>query len=411
MTLSELKENIAKSPHKEWYNTFQLELNFPTIDYKLTFTGLSTLYEYILNQIDGYEKLSNLPHEFEAVKKRFKDAKSTTLTLFKNNDVNNQSWISNLSFFSTSNPILYPYNLPVTEFLLGLKKQNVIHYNSAYEYFNGSINNIASKQYFIGYMLAYEFSNSINSKVVLRSEAEAKSLEKIRNEYQTKIIDAEKELVDYISQAHQKFIESSTAIDFLSKEKEEELTTLYKKIEKEHNEFKTKSASEITKLEKLYQEKLKLEAPATYWRLRAKQLRFEGYWWLGALVVCVAITVGILISFLNGLSTNEFESIFDNTAKSVKWSVALVTIISFLAFAIRTFSKLTFSSFHLVRDAEEREQLTYVYLALQKEAKIDPTERHLIMQSLFSRADTGLLKDDASPTMPGNIVDQAFRKQ
>jgi hypothetical protein len=32
------------------------------------------------------------------------------------------------------------------------------------------------------------------------------------------------------------------------------------------------------------------------------------------------------------------------------------------------------------------------------------------MQSLFSRADSGLLKDDASPTMPGNIVDRFLAK-
>ena len=88
----------------------------------------------------------------------------------------------------------------------------------------------------------------------------------------------------------------------------------------------------------------------------------------------------------------------------------MITLISFIAYAIRVISKLTFSSFHLVRDAEEREQLTYVYLALHKEKGIDQTERHLVMQSLFSRADTGLLKDDASPTMPGNIVDKFVTK-
>ena len=69
---------------------------------------------------------------------------------------------------------------------------------------------------------------------------------------------------------------------------------------------------------------------------------------------------------------------------------------------------MTFSTFHLSRDAEEREQLTYVFLAMQKEKAIDPTERHLIMQSLFSRADTGLLKDEGSPTMPGNIFDKVI---
>ena len=45
-----------------------------------------------------------------------------------------------------------------------------------------------------------------------------------------------------------------------------------------------------------------------------------------------------------------------------------------------------------------------------KEKGVDVTERHLIMQSLFSRADSGLLKDEASPTMPGNIMDKFISK-
>ena len=78
---------------------------------------------------------------------------------------------------------------------------------------------------------------------------------------------------------------------------------------------------------------------------------------------------------------------------------------------IRTFTKLSFSAYHLVRDAEERKQLVYVYLALKQDNAIKDEERILILQSIFSRADSGLLKEDSSPTMPGssNVVDKLFR--
>jgi hypothetical protein len=62
--------------------------------------------------------------------------------------------------------------------------------------------------------------------------------------------------------------------------------------------------------------------------------------------------------------------------------------------------------FHLSRDAEEREQLSYFYLALIKEGAVEKEDRHLIMQSLFSRADSGLLKEDSSPTMPGTMFEK-----
>ena len=80
-----------------------------------------------------------------------------------------------------------------------------------------------------------------------------------------------------------------------------------------------------------------------------------------------------------------------------------MTFISFLAYGIRALHKVAFSSFHLSRDSEEREQLTYVYLALIKENAIDEKDKNLIMQSLFSRAETGLLKDDSGPTMPNDM--------
>jgi hypothetical protein len=63
--------------------------------------------------------------------------------------------------------------------------------------------------------------------------------------------------------------------------------------------------------------------------------------------------------------------------------------------------------------AEEREQLTLVYLALSKEGKIDEKERDIILEALFSRVETGLLSGDSSPAMPGvgSLIDQVFGKK
>ena len=184
----------------------------------------------------------------------------------------------------------------------------------------------------------------------------------------------------------------------------------FESTKKHFIDFNTSSNSAIKDLEKIYEEKLRLQKPAEYWNLRASTLRKEGYNWLKCLIISVIVGIITLVWVINRISTEKFETIFANTSIAVKWSLAIISLISFIAYIIRIFSKLTFSSFHLVRDAEEREQLTYFYLALQKEKNIDQTERHLIMQSLFSRVDSGLLKEDSSPTMPGNIVDQITKK-
>ncbi len=76
---------------------------------------------------------------------------------------------------------------------------------------------------------------------------------------------------------------------------------------------------------------------------------------------------------------------------------------------LRLFVKLAISAFHLSRDANERLQLTHQYLALLKANVLDEKHRVIILQSLFSRADTGLLKGDSSPTFPPSLITEIIR--
>ena len=82
--------------------------------------------------------------------------------------------------------------------------------------------------------------------------------------------------------------------------------------------------------------------------------------------------------------------------------------VSVLIYFIRLFVKLSKSAYHLSRDARERYQLTHVFLAMIRKGAIQVEDRKIILQALFSRADTGLLKTDGGPTMPtgpmGNIL-------
>jgi hypothetical protein len=52
-----------------------------------------------------------------------------------------------------------------------------------------------------------------------------------------------------------------------------------------------------------------------------------------------------------------------------------------------------------------------MYLALIKEKAIEPKEREIVLQALFSRADTGLLKTEGGPTMPAISTLAAIAKK
>jgi hypothetical protein len=69
---------------------------------------------------------------------------------------------------------------------------------------------------------------------------------------------------------------------------------------------------------------------------------------------------------------------------------------------LHLFTKLAISCFHLSRDYRERFQLTNVFLALLREGdvKCDDQVKQIVMQALFSRSDTGLLKGEHSFKMP-----------
>lgn len=168
-------------------------------------------------------------------------------------------------------------------------------------------------------------------------------------------------------------------------------------------EYKTQKEQELTNLENLYQEKLKLSKPAEYWKKMSKSYTKSGGIWLGiSALLAIAIISGLALLII--FTPNLFD-------KNAYWldlvkDTALLTVITSVAiYVLRITIKLSLSSFHLSRDAREREQLSYFYLSLMESKGITEKERALIINSLFSRSDTGLLKGESTPSMTANITD------
>ena len=155
-------------------------------------------------------------------------------------------------------------------------------------------------------------------------------------------------------------------------------------------------------LEQLYGEKLALSQPANYWKTLAKAYRNQGIVLVSlASVLSLLIIVGLVVFAI--IISNQINQ--DSTWFELVKSSAVTTVIAGIAiYVLRILIKMTLSSFHLSRDATERRLLSYFYLALNKQKAVSEKERALIINSLFSRADTGLLKDSA-PTMTENVVD------
>lgn len=183
--------------------------------------------------------------------------------------------------------------------------------------------------------------------------------------------------------------------------KYDELTA---KINSEAENIRDNYKKRIKELEGLYTEKLQLDGPAKYWRRLARGNFYKGIVYMALSVVS---TVGLALMVYSLLVNADVLPIFNMSVANlnfgtVRASLMLLVFTSAWGYVIHLLTRLGISSFHLHRDYTERLQLTRVYLALLKNdaLKDDVSLRNIVMQALFCRSDTGLLKNEGGIKMP-----------
>lgn len=436
MTTTEIRKVIADCADPKWFNSIEVTINFSKVGVSQTLKGFSAIHKFLNQQIKGWEKYDDIPSELNTSKQHFTNL-NNIIEQFINSYKGhlepqlNNGWRNAQNQLQNDGSQL-TYDSPQTEFLIDLKKEFPNYVSGAYHYIIGSYN-FNTRDNFTGGLLAYEFELKDHTNLTERRSKEKASMNKIRNDLREQLNESETQLTEHLTNANVEYKAYIEKIDGFKAEKEALFDDWFEGNEEnevigvteEFDSFKRDkevifnqwfegteeivgAKKKVSDLEHTYEELLRLKKPAEYWKTRATTLKSEGWksiYWLIGLVVFACVTLylllwltpeGMLLSFVKG------------NAQAIKWSVVYVTFISFLAYGIRALNKIAFSSFHLARDAEEKEQLTYVYLALIKDNAIDEKDKNLIMQSLFSRADTGLLKDDSGPTMPNDFAGKMF---
>ncbi len=259
------------------------------------------------------------------------------------------------------------------------------------------ISNLNSPNDFLGVMIAYEFLYQ-DSDLLKRRNGERISLGHLRNQLE----DTTNKLIGET----EAFKEDFNSWDENSREN---WTSWLEQASIEHGDQQTAQKDEfntymkgcrtkIAELENTYQEKLRLEKPAQYWKNAARKYGVQGGLWSLSLVASVLLGLAYFSNFFSSWLVGHSMGVDLNKIQGI---IIFGTIIAVYTFLVRTLSRLTFSSFHLMRDAEEREQLTYLYLSLVNDKKLDESSRDIVLQALFSRSETGLLVSESGPTMPG----------
>jgi len=252
--------------------------------------------------------------------------------------------------------------------------------------FTGKSNNWQTQREFLkGFIVGLEYKKVISD---LYSGLVGEEMTKFNNAAD----DATEKINEIIGRADSDYQDHNQKHVELLKAKKEE----YDSFEKELDDFMKSCRAKKEALENTYTAHLKLSKPAEYWSKMENSYSESGQRWLEITAAVTIIAIIILVVII--LRIDPFD--LNEWAEGIRTTAFITMLITIAMFIIRFTSKMATSSFHLARDAKEREQLTYFYLALIKDGAVPEREQHLVISSLFSRADTGLLKGDSSPEMP-----------
>lgn len=411
MTSSEIRKKVANSELKYWYENRILQFRDGLTSEQYNVSGITAIYQFLTEQIEGCRKLESLPPFLQrstSIYEALAQAIENVINEYAHQTSQaNPDYDWNHQFLRQVQEPLFDYKTAKANFLIRINQNKPSAYQGAYNFFINQYQ-IGSKADFEGFLLAYEFENVQQSAIFNRRRIESAGLKSTREEVSKFLNEIEAQQVELL--AHSKSISEANAkqLDELHALKKDLIESWFTDIQSQHHKIVSDASVKLKELEHTYSELLRLKKPAAYWNDRAEKLKKEGWravHWLVGLLAFGVITLylllwltpdGMLLSFIKGKE------------QAIKWSVVYVTFLSFLAYGIRALNKIAFSSFHLARDAEEREQLTYVYLSLINDSTVDEKDKTLIMQSLFSRAETGLLKDESGPTMPSDVTNKIF---
>ncbi|BFM45520.1 hypothetical protein CFS9_41610 [Flavobacterium sp. CFS9] len=409
MNIQEINRLLKSDAFSEIKDS-KFTLRFPISNFENTF-NISTLYRYVSDQTKKWDEYEALPPDLLKSKNYFATIQARIEQLIENvkNGNPSQPYIGELQ--SSINSYQYEKMLPVdsseASFLISLFKESAQLFDAAYAYFTQAISysSLSNKEYLKGTIMSvlYEIQESPSTS---RSSHERSSFNSLKNKVEKYVSDSDKDLSNLLKEAQDKVDSYVEELDNFKKDNQEKLDKWFSVNQATARDLSKDINEERKNIEQTYKELLQLQAPAQHWKETSQKLLDEGHMFMRVLFALILVGGFSLYMLLWKTPESMLASFFsDDKIAAIRWSIVFVTFISIIFFGIQSLRKAMFSSFHLARDAQEREKLTMYYLSLIKEGAIIDDDKKLILQSLFSRADSGLLKEDSSPTMPG-IIDK-----
>ncbi|RXR18956.1 hypothetical protein EQG63_05790 [Flavobacterium amnicola] len=399
-----IKSNVATE-----IRDLQFTLKFPISNFENSY-GLSTLHRYVTNQVKKWDEFDALPSELLESRNYFSTIQVRIEQLVESVSGGNSTYphLDELqaAIIHNSQKVI-PADSTEASFLISVFKESNQQFVAAYVFLSGktSYTAFSNSEYFQGALIA-ALHKIGESPTINRTSHERNSFNSLKNRVEKYVTESDEDFKGLFTKGHETIEVFVKNLDSMKKDNQDKFDKWFSLNQTTARDFSKEVNEERKNIEQTYKELLQLQAPAKHWKDTAEKLLDEGHMLMRALFALI-ILGGISLYFLLWKTPEGMLASFFNGDKSsaIRWSIVFVTFISLIFFGVQSLRKAMFSSFHLARDAQEREKLTMYYLSLIKEGAIGNEDKNLILQSLFSRADSGLLKEDSSPTMP-SIIDK-----
>lgn len=377
-TFEEL-ERIIKSNYDYWNSIYEIS---PT-NFESTWKSLNDKFNTVKNYIFGLKELnidsiSNQIYYTLSTNRETREQDKIVYILSVNSPIDKDTQFRKIRRFVSFYIEQSKNNLDeaIKNFIYLSKNTSSIgsYFSNPYEY----------KFYPALYLLRKNFSN-LKENV---SDFETNIVAPLASKLKDISDDSDKQYREITSFTEDKHNEIQEQFD----EKVSELAAFKKSLDNWQNEKFVK----IKVLEDTYENKLSLEAPEKLWNNRAEEHIKQARNWaifLVFTVVALIFALGKLVLVIHDYSLNTIK----NEIPFISESFILISVISFFIYIIRILIKIVLSNHHLATEYKQKAALTRFYQSLTKAGTdISKEERLIIINSLFSKVETGLVKTDTS---------------
>jgi hypothetical protein len=243
------------------------------------------------------------------------------------------------------------------------------------------------------------------------ASAHRETLNKLRQEY-SKNLDGQKRRFKEIESQNlnlneafgQELKKRTEALDKFQEERGNVLTKLHEDQSTEFSGVIKKHEDALKAIEQTYDAKLALKKPVEYWQTKEGHHRGRSIWWGIAALVTMACLTGLLggavLTVLGGLEPNQDPE---------HWQIGMLLVALFFSiWLVRVLVRIFLSHLHLATDAAERRMMVLTYLSIGREGTpFSPEEKRIILEHLFRSASDGLVKDDAAPPTPLEMLSRS----